>query len=317
MTISRAMWLAAALSLAAADASAADKLKVAVAQRGQWDTAITELGVRSGIFAKRGLDIDILYTQGGPEAHQAVISGSMDVACGGGIESAIGAFARGAPLHIVGSAMIGSPDTYWFVPANSPIRSLHDASGKTISYSQNGSSSHTALLALIDQYKVDAKPVATGGHPQTLTMTMTGQIDIGRGAAPNGLELVEEGKIRVIARGSEIKSRADQSVRVCVANRAVIERGDVIARFMQGYRDTLDWMYSDPAAMKTYEEFSTVPQTLMAKIRDEYFPKATLWPDQVRGLDLILADALKNKFLQKPLTPEQARDLIRIPPPVK
>jgi NitT/TauT family transport system substrate-binding protein len=203
------------------------------------------------------------------------------------------------------------------VPANSPIRSLNDASGKTISFSQNGSSSHTALLALLEQYKVDAKPVATGGHPQTLTMTMTGQIDIGRGAAPNGLELVEEGKIRVIARGSEIKSRADQSVRVCVANRAVIERGDLIARFMQGYRDTLDWMYSDPAAMKIYQEFSSVPQTLMAKIRDEYFPKSTLWPDQIRGLDLILADALKNKFIQKPLTPEQTKDLIRIPPPIK
>jgi NitT/TauT family transport system substrate-binding protein len=86
---------------------------------------------------------------------------------------------------------------------------------------------------------------------------------------------------------------------------------------MQGYRDTLDWMYSDPAAMKIYQEFSSVPQTLMAKIRDEYFPKATLWPDQIRGLDLILADALKNKFIQKPLTPEQAKDLIRIPPPIK
>ena len=317
MKIPKAILLAAMLSLGAAEALAADKLKVAVAQRGQWDTAITELGLRAGIFAKRGLEIETLYTQGGPEAHQAVISGSMDVACGGGIESAVGAFARGAPLHIVGSAMIGSPDTYWFVPANSPIRSLNDASGKTISFSQNGSSSHTALLALLEQYKVDAKPVATGGHPQTLTMTMTGQIDIGRGAAPNGLELVEEGKIRVIARGSEIKARADQSVRVCVANRAVIERGDLIARFMQGYRDTLDWMYSDPAAMKIYQEFSSVPQTLMAKIRDEYFPKSTLWPDQIRGLDLILADALKNKFIQKPLTPEQTKDLIRIPPPIK
>ena len=182
-----------------------DKLKVTVTQRGQWDTAVTELGVRAGIFKKRGLDIEILYTQGGPESHQAVISGSMDIACGGGIENAIGAFGRGAPLRIIGSETIGSPDTYWFVPANSPIRSLHDAAGKTISYSQNGSSSHAALLAILAQYKVDAKPVATGGHPATLTMTMSGQIDIGRGAAPFGLELVEQGKIRVIARGTEIK----------------------------------------------------------------------------------------------------------------
>ena len=59
--------------------------------------------------------MEILYTRGGPDAHQAVISGSMDIACGGGIESAVGAYAKGAPVRIIGSAMIGSPDTYWFM----------------------------------------------------------------------------------------------------------------------------------------------------------------------------------------------------------
>jgi NitT/TauT family transport system substrate-binding protein len=297
-------------------AAAQDKLKVTVTQRGQWDTAVTELGVRAGIFKKRGLDIETLYTQGGPESHQAVISGSMDVACGGGIENAIGAFGRGAPLRIIGSETIGSPDTYWFVPANSPIRSLHDAAGKTISYSQNGSSSHAALLAILAQYKVDAKPVATGGHPATLTMTMSGQIDIGRGAAPFGLELVEQGKIRVIARGTEIKERANQTVRICAANLQTLARGDIVARFMQGYRDTLDYMYAEPAALEAYETISKVPAKLMATIRDQYFPKAVLWPDQVQGLDLTLADTVKNKFLPQPLTPDQVKDLIRVPAPL-
>jgi len=299
-------------------AGAEDLLKVAVAQRGQWDTAITELGERSSIFRKRGITVDILYTQGGPEAHQAVISGSMDIACGGGIESAIGAYSKGAPVRIIGSAMIGSPDTYWFVVANSPIRSLADASGKTISYSQNGSSSHTALLALLEQYKVDARPVSTGGHPATLTMAMTGQIDIGRGAAPFGLDLVEEGKIRVIARGSEITARADQTVRSCMANAQVLaRRGDAVARFMQGYRDAIDWMYADPAALLMYEGFSNVRHELMEKVRDQYFPKATLWPDEIRGLDLVLADALKNKFIARPLAAAEVKEMIKIPAPVK
>src|ERR1700753_920107 len=86
--------LALAVLLPAVPAAALDTLKVAVAPRGQWDTAITELGQRSGILAKRGLAVEILYTQGGPEAHQAVISGSMDIACGGGIESALGGYAK-------------------------------------------------------------------------------------------------------------------------------------------------------------------------------------------------------------------------------
>jgi NitT/TauT family transport system substrate-binding protein len=311
--------LAAAISsLSIFAARADDLLKVAVAQRGQWDTAVTELGMRAGIFKKHGIAVEILYTQGGPEAHQAVISGSMDIACGGGIESAIGGYSKGAPVRIIASAMIGSPDTYWFVPANSPIRSLADAAGKTISYSQNGSSSHTALLALLDQYKVDARPVSTGGHPATLTMTMTGQIDIGRGAAPFGLELVDDGKIRVIARGSEIKARADQTVRICMANAQVLgKRRDAVARYMQGYRDTLDWMYADPAALVMYEEFSNVRHELMAKARDQYFPKSTLWPDEIRGLDLVLADALKNKFIARPLGPAEVKEMIQIPAAAK
>jgi NitT/TauT family transport system substrate-binding protein len=306
------------LAIELAPAGAEDLLKIAVAQRGQWDTAVTELGQRAGIFKKRGLAFEVLYTQGGPEAYQAVISGSMDVACGGGIEAAIGAFGRGAPLRIIGSAMIGSPDTYWFVPKDSPIRSLHDAAGKTISYSQNGSSSHAALLSLLKQYRVDAKPVATGGHPATLTVTMTGQIDIGRGAAPFGLDLVEKGEIRIIARGSEIKERADQTVRVCVANAGVLEkRPDAVARYMQGYRDTLDWMYASPDALTMYEEFSKVPARQMATWRDEFFPKATLWPDEIRGLKLVLEDTLSNKFLSRPLSDAQVAEMVQIPKPLK
>jgi ABC-type nitrate/sulfonate/bicarbonate transport system substrate-binding protein len=310
--------LALAVVLPAGPAAALDTLKVAVAQRGQWDTAITELGQRSGIMAKRGIAVEILYTQGGPEAYQAVISGSMDIACGGGIESAVGAYSKGAPVRIIASAMIGSPDTYWFVPAGSPITSLREAGGKTISYSQNGSSSHAALLSLLDQYKVEARPVSTGGHPATLTMTMTGQIDIGRGAAPFGLELVDEGKIRIVARGSEIRARSDQTVRVCLANAGALgKRGEAIARLMQGYRDTIDWMYSDPAAFAAYEDFSHVRHELMEKVRDQYFPKSTLWPDEIRGLDLVLADSLKNKFIAKPLSPAEVAEMIRIPAPLK
>jgi NitT/TauT family transport system substrate-binding protein len=300
-----------------APAAANDVLRAAIPQRGLWDTSVTELGKRAGIFQKHGLDLEILFTQGGPEAYQAVISGSMDVSCGGGIEGAIGAFAKGAPLRIIGSEMVGSPDTYWYVVANSPIHSLKDAVGKTISYSQNGSSSHAALLSLLDQYKVAAKPVATGGHPATLTMTMTGQIDIGRGAAPFGLEAVENGTVRIIARGSEITARANETVRVCVANVQTLQRNDVVARYLQAYRETLDWMYSDPTALSAYEEFSNVPAGLMQKWRDEFFPKSTMSPDEIKGLDLVLADVLKNKFVTAPLTREQIQDMIQIPAPLR
>jgi NitT/TauT family transport system substrate-binding protein len=289
----------------------AQEVKISVTQRGLWDTAISELGQRAGIMKRHGLTLEILYTSGGAESQQALLAGSVELACGGGIEGAIGAYAKGAPLRIIGSEMIGSPDTYWYVVTNSPIQSMKDAAGKTISYSVNGSSSHAAVLALVSQYNVAAKPVATGNHATTLTMAMTGQIDIGRGAAPFGLELVEEGKIRVIARGSEIAERSNQTVRVCIAHANA--RKDVISRFMQAYRDTIDWMYADPEALQMYEDYAKVPAKYMANWRDQYFPKRTLWPDEIKGLHLVQADAQKNKFISAPLSDAQVAEMIQIP----
>ena len=90
--------------------------------------------------------------------------------------------------------MIGAPDLYWFVPADSPIHKVEDLNGKTVAYSLTGSSSHAALLALIAQYHLSAKPVSTGNIASTMTQTMTGQVDVGFGAAPYGLDKVESGR---------------------------------------------------------------------------------------------------------------------------
>ncbi len=90
-----------------------DVLKVAIPQRGAWDPAVSELGERSGIFKKHGLKLDILFTQAGPESIQAVIGGSIDIATASGVSAAVGTFAKGAPIRIIGSEMIGAPDLYW------------------------------------------------------------------------------------------------------------------------------------------------------------------------------------------------------------
>jgi NitT/TauT family transport system substrate-binding protein len=316
----RELALAAAIAatLALQSAAAEDALKISTPQRGAWDTAVTELGQRAGIFKKHGLALEILYSQGGAESQQGVISGSLDIATAVGIDAAIGAYSKGAPLRIIGGEMIGAPDLYWYVPPGSPIKTIADLGGKTIGYSVTGSSSHSALLGLLQQYNIDAKPIATGGMPATLTQTMTGQIDVGWAAAPFGLDQLEQGKIRVVARGPDVASRADRTVRVNVTNlQSLQNRADVISRFMQAYRDTIEWMYSNPAALKMYEEFSNVPERLMKTGRDQFFPKQTIWPDEIRGLDSVLADSLKNKFITAPLSKEQVAELIRIPKPLQ
>ena len=289
-----------------------DALKVAVPQRGSWDAGLPELGKRGNIFKKHGLDLEILYTQAGPELIQALIAGSVDIATASGVQAAFGTFGKGAPIRIISSEIIGSPDLYWYVPANSPIRKIEDFNGKTVAYSLTGSSSHAGLLALIAQYKLTAKPTSTGSISATLTQTMTGQVDVGFSGVPFFLDQMEDGKIRIIATGSDVDALKSRSGRVNITNLQTLQnRRDVLVRFHAAYKETIEWMYSDPAALKIFSEFTNLPERVVSKVR-ELVPKETLAPDRIVGVDQIIAEAVGMKFLAAPLTPEQVKELIQI-----
>jgi len=288
-------------------------LKVAIPQRGAWDAGVAELGQRGGIFRKHGLNLEILYVQAGPESIQAVIAGSIDIATASGVSAAVGTFAKGAPIRIIGSEMIGAPDLYWYVPVSSPIQRIEDFNGKTVAYSLTGSSSHAALLALIAQYKLTAKPTSTGNIAATITQTMTGQVDVGFGAAPFGLDLAEDGKIRIIATGSDVASLRTRTVRVNLTSVNDLQnRRDAIVRFNRAYQETVDWMYSDPAALKHYAEYSGLPEKIVLRVR-QLIPKENLATGRIEGMDQVMADAVAGKFIPAPLTPEQINELVRIP----
>src|SRR5213594_4130150 len=258
-----------------------ETLKVAIPQRGAWDAGVAELGQRGGIFKKHGLDLEILYVQAGPESIQAVIGGSMDIATAAGVSAAVGTFAKGAPIRIIGSEMTGS-------------------------------SSHAGLLALIAQYKLTAIPTSTGTIAATITQTMTGQVDVGFGAAPFGLDLAEDGKIRIIATGNDVASLHTRTVRVNLTNVNTLQkRRDTIVRFNRAYQETVAWMYSDPAALKIYGEYSNLPEKIVLRVR-ELIPKESMATERVEGIEQIMADAVAGKFIPAPLTSDQLKELLQI-----
>lgn len=292
-------------------------LKLATTTGGQWDTSIPEIGQKAGIFKKHGLTLEILYTNGGAEAQQAVISGSVDLAVAAGVTTVVGAFGKGAPVRIISGEMTGSSDLYWYVPVASPIQNAQDAAGKTIGYSVAGSSSHAALLEVLNRAGVNAKPTSTGAQPATLTQVMSGQIDVGWAAAPFGLDQLSGGKTRIVFQGSDAVALRDRTTRVNIASvSALASRKDAITRFLQGYRETVDWMYSDPNALKVYAEVSRLPVEVAQRARD-FFPRESLRIDRITGLDDVVADAVRFKFLPAPLTKEQLAELVQIPDAVK
>jgi len=297
-------------------AAAEDTLKLAIGQINNWENQAPTLGQDAGIFKKHGLVLENVGTQGAGESFLAVISGSADIGAGVGAAGVMRAFSKGAPVRILAPMFTGTGDLYWYVKSDSPIKSLKDAtSSNTIAYSTNGSSSNNIVVAFGNELGCKAKPTATGGPAATLTATMSGQIDIGWAAPPFGLQEIKEGKIRIVAHGSDVPSLRGQTVRVLLVNlNAWKTKHDAIVRFMDGYREAVDWMYADPKAVEMYSQKMHKPVALLKESMEKFQPKAALQTDHFADLDGAVRDAVKLKFLDKPLTKEQIAELLQIPP---
>lgn len=307
---------AAAIALATltAPAAADDLVKMTIGQRGNWDTSITHLGEKAGIFKKHGLQLEMIYTSGSGETLQPVISGSVDLGLAVGTLGAMAAYSKGAPVRIIGAQATGAAD-YWYAK-NPAIKTLKDTNGHTIAFSTNGSSTHSVVRAFIDEFKLTAKPQPTGNPSATLTAVMTDQVDVGWAAPPFGLKEMEEGKIHIVARATDATLVRGQTIRVLVANAdALVKRKEVIDRFMKAYRESIDYLYSsNPQVMKDYAEFARVSEPLAKRVRDEFFPKSLVNPDQIHGLETLIPEAVNLKFIPAPLTKAQVTELIQISP---
>lgn len=307
---------AAAIAMATltAPAAADDLVKMTIGQRGNWDTSITHLGEKAGIFKKHGLQLEMIYTSGSGETLQPVISGSVDLGLAVGTLGAMAAYSKGAPVRIIGAQATGAAD-YWYAK-NPAIKTLKDTNGHTIAFSTNGSSTHSVVRAFIDEFKLTAKPQPTGNPSATLTAVMTDQVDVGWAAPPFGLKEMEEGKIHLVARATDATLVRGQTIRVLVANAdALVKRKEVIDRFMKAYRESIDYLYSsNPQVMKDYAEFARVSEPLAKRVRDEFFPKSLVNPDQIHGLETLIPEAVNLKFIPTPLTKEQIAELIQISP---
>ena len=307
---------AAAIAMATltAPAAADDLVKMTIGQRGNWDTSITHLGEKAGIFKKHGLQLEMIYTSGSGETLQPVISGSVDLGLAVGTLGAMAAYSKGAPVRIIGAQATGAAD-YWYAK-NPAIKTLKDANGHTIAFSTNGSSTHSVVRAFIDEFKLTAKPQPTGNPSATLTAVMTDQVDVGWAAPPFGLKEMDEGKIHLVARATDAALVRGQTIRVLVANAdALVKRKEVIDRFMKAYRESIDYLYSsNPQVITDYAEFARVSEPLAKRVRDEFFPKSLVNPDQIHGLDTLIPEAVNLKFIPAPLTKEQIAELIQISP---
>jgi len=306
---------AAPLSLPAfiRSARADDLIRLAVPQKGNWDSMVVVQGDEQGLFKKAGIDLDITYTSGGSDTIQVAATGGVDIAMATGTTAVIGAFAHGAPVRSISGQFTGAPDLYWYVRADSPIKSMADMNGKTMGFSRPGSSTFVVSHLLAKRANVTANFVSAGEQSATRTMVMSGQLDAGWASAPNGFDLLGDKKIRVIARGSEVPEIRNQTIRVNFSNQKFLaDKRDVASRFNKIYAQTIDWMYADTKdSLKRYLGWNPAISQAAAQQALSYFPKAAL-SLTVSGFDLSLEDALTYKSIERPLTSDQSKEIFSV-----
>ena len=298
-------------------AAARTKLIVVVPHRILFTVALpVYIGQEKGFYRENNIDVDAVFTRGGGENVQAVVSGDAQIGLGTGTLAVISAFVKKAPIKIAAAEITGM-DAFWYVQANTPMRKLEDLAGKKVAYSRPGASSHMAVLAIADQIKAKglkpAEPVSLGGIPEVYTAVRTGQTDAGWSVAPFQLDLVEKGELRVVVKGDEITAMKEITPRVHFVNNAFAAKNpDAVRGFFRAQQRALDYMFENKAdAAKIWIKRAEMkyPEAAVLKTWD-YYNKASMTLKPIRGLQAIIEDGIRNNFLKEPLTQAEVNSLI-------
>lgn len=290
-----------------------EKVKVATTFLGLWDTSQPTFCKDRGEFAKAGLDVDIISTRGGSENVQAVTAGGMDIGYSPGTNSVLAAYMQGAKITIISAEFLGQNDTYFYVRADSPLKTIDDIKGKSVAYPRPGGASEGVLLGLKAERHIDFNAVATGAMDATFTMVMTKQIDVGYSIPPNQLDAVEKGDIRVLFAGDDVKSQRDISGRVIFASADFAQKHrPALAKFMHVLDGCIDWAYAHPDELsKMYATLNKVDAHIAAK-GIAFYKRSTLAFGPVAGWNEVVKQAVDAKFISAPPTQDQVKDLMDI-----
>lgn len=304
--------IALALLAPAGTAWSADKVRVASAFRGFWDTTLIEFGKDKGIFKAENIDVEVTYTTGGSEIIQAVVTGGAEVGIATGTMGAMAAVMKGAPVVISSAEFLGSSDLFYFVKADSPLKVWKDMNGKKLGIARPGSSSQSVGSLLAGKDGIKLEYVSTGAPSSTLTAVVSGQVDAGWSVFPALLNEIDKGTIRIIGLGRDAPEVNKETTRVSVAHKDWVEKNqDAAKRFFRAWQKTIDWAYGSDEAVTKWAEIAKIsPETAKRVLKEDYRPEF-LKLNNLGSVKLSIAEGVETKFLAKAPTDAEVRQMFR------
>jgi ABC-type nitrate/sulfonate/bicarbonate transport system substrate-binding protein len=251
----RRLLAAAALTLAFAyPASAADTVRLGKVQPSAWTFLAADLGIERGLFAKYGVEVQIVESAGDAKLQQALASDSIDLGLGSGPGMAFAA--KGSPVVAV-AAFAGEPrNLSAIVPADSPVETVAGLKGKLLAVSTVGSLSEwlAKQMAIQEGWGEDGiRTVAVGAVASGVMALRAHQVD-GIVMGTEAGFILEEQKAGRIVTGME-RYAPHFITHVVFARKDLVARNpDLVARFLKGFMAAVAIVKKDKAGDRALAE---------------------------------------------------------------
>jgi NitT/TauT family transport system substrate-binding protein len=235
--------VAAALILAfTATSTCAETLRVGKAGREAFSFVPADVGQRTGIFKKHGLDIEISSFGGDARIQQAMAADGIDVALGSGPGLAF--IVKGSPVKGI-AAMAGPPLLFALVVrSDDSIRSADDLKGRKVGISTVGSVTSWIISEVSRQkgwgYDGMAQ-VPIGDDANRIAALKTKSIDAAIVNLAQALNFVQRGEGKVLLRFGELVK--DFHIHVIFAtDKAIAQKPAALRGFLAGWLETIAFM---------------------------------------------------------------------------
>lgn len=274
-SISRALGLAVALTLVLAlfamPVQAQEKLRVGKAVPEAFSFTPLDIGMKKGIFAKNGLEIESIAFQGDARMQQAAAADSIDILLGSG--PAMAFIAKGAPIKGV-AAMAGPPLLLAIVVRPDGPKSAADLKGKKISVSTAGSLTYWLVSETSRRHGWGPKGIEIqpmGAMPGQIAAIKRGDIDGTIMDIGNAFDLEKRGEGRILVRFSDIK---DFHIHVIFAtDKLIAGKPDQLKAFLKGWFETIAFMRKNKdETVAIAMEVTGKDKEITGRVYDELMP---------------------------------------------
>jgi NitT/TauT family transport system substrate-binding protein len=286
-------------------ACANELIRVGKAQTTAWTFLPVDVGVAQGLFAKQGLDIEVISLGGDAKVQQTLAAKSIDFGLGSGPGMAF--VAKGSPAIGV-AAFAGPPRNIGaIVLANSPIKRIADLKGKLIAVSTVGSLSDWLAKQMSIQEgwgQNGVRTVPLGAVETSIAALRAKQVDAVILSTEMGFALEERKQGRVLTTMDRYAPHFITHV-VFAQKSLVSSNPGLVRRFLQGF-------FAAIAFMKTHkEETSEIAERVLHQsptvVQQDYDFEIGMFIDDGR-FDPQAVAALKQSYVDMGTLAEKPAD---------